>query len=71
MKEDNSFTYEDAIEELREILQSLQGELTNIELLEEKMKRAGVLLQFCSKKIKDIEVNIEDIISEIERETEE
>jgi exodeoxyribonuclease VII small subunit len=71
MKEENNFSYEDAIDELREILQSLQGELTNIELLEEKMKRAGVLLKFCSKKIKDIEVNIEDIISEIDSETDE
>ena len=62
-------TYESAIAELREIVQSLQGDISNIELLEEKMKRARILIRFCDQKIKDIRISIDDIIREIDEET--
>lgn len=63
-------TYESAIEELRQIVLSLQGELSNIEELEGKMKRARLLLRFCNQKIKDINVSIDNIIREIDEESE-
>ncbi|TVR80417.1 MAG: hypothetical protein EA409_08275 [Saprospirales bacterium] len=67
---EHEMTYELAIEELRQIVLSLQGELNNIEELEDKMKRARILLRFCNQKIKDIKVSIDDIIREIDEESE-
>lgn len=72
--EDNNktseLTYEDAINELREILKDLQGELSHIDDLEKKMVRAGQLIKFCTEKINNIEVRIDDIISEIDSDAE-
>ncbi len=72
--EDNNkaseLTYEDAINELREILKDLQGDLSHIDDLEKKMVRAGLLIKFCTEKIKNIEVRIDDIISEIDSDSE-
>ena len=67
--EDKEITYKEAIEELREILQSLQGEMDEIEQIESKMKRARFLIRFCNQKIKDVHTSVEDIVREMEEET--
>jgi exodeoxyribonuclease VII small subunit len=66
MSDEKDMNYQQAIEELRTILQRLQGDLSDIDQLEIFMKRAEVLIKFCSAKIKDMETRLEDIIKEIE-----
>lgn len=66
-KEDQTgdFSYQEAIDELREIVKGLQGNLEDIEQLESKMKRASVLIQFCRRKIQNVQTTIDDIVNEI------
>ena len=66
MTEDKDLSYQEAIEELRGILQKLQGDLSDIDQLEVLMKRAEVIIRFCSAKIKNMETRLADIIKEIE-----
>ncbi|TVR87638.1 MAG: exodeoxyribonuclease VII small subunit [Saprospirales bacterium] len=68
--EDSELTYSKAIEELRQILQDLQGDLEDIDQLEKKMKRARFLLHYCHKKLKDVNTSIEQIVEEMEQEAE-
>ncbi|TVQ47000.1 MAG: exodeoxyribonuclease VII small subunit [Saprospirales bacterium] len=66
MTDEKDLSYQEAIEELRGILQKLQGDLSDIDQLEVLMKRAEVLIRFCSTKIKNMETRLADIIKEIE-----
>lgn len=66
MNEETEMTYQQALEELRSILQKLQGDLSDLDQLEMLMKRAEILIKFCSRKIRNMEIKLADIIREIE-----
>jgi exodeoxyribonuclease VII small subunit len=58
-------TYKEAIEELEEILASLENSGPDVDGLTIKVKRAAELIKFCKGKLFETEAEIEKIIEEI------
>lgn len=54
-------TYDTAFAELNTILVSLQSEVTGLDDLSEKLKKAAELAEFCKTKLRSIEDEIEKI----------
>ena len=54
-----TISYEDAMKELKEILDQVQDPNTPLELLQEKMKRAKELMALCEQKLRAIEESME------------
>ena len=50
--------YEAAIDELKKILEEVQDPNIELHVLEEKMKRAKILMEKCKKELKALEENI-------------
>jgi exodeoxyribonuclease VII small subunit len=63
MSSKSQLTYESALKELQQIVSELQEEAIGMDLLAVKVKRAGVLIQFCREKLRDTEKEIEGLIS--------
>ena len=59
-------TYKEAVEELEEILTSLETSEPDVDSLTAKVKRAAELIKFCKGKLFETEQEIEKIIDEIE-----
>ncbi|RMF02687.1 MAG: exodeoxyribonuclease VII small subunit [Bacteroidetes bacterium] len=57
-------TYEDAIEELEQLLQTLQSDTVDVDQMLAKTERAAELIRFCRKKLRDTEARLEDIWKE-------
>ncbi len=62
---DANLTYESASIELDQILLDLEGDKITIDLLAEKVERAGKLLNFCTTKLRTTEQKVQKIISDI------
>ena len=60
--------YSDAVAELRKILADLEssGSEINMELIEEKVKRAAYLLDLCKKQLHEINTELEVILENLE-----
>ena len=63
MSSKSQLTYESALKELQQIVSELQEEAIGMDVLAAKVKRAGVLIQFCREKLRDTEKEIEGLIS--------
>lgn len=59
-------SYKDAMGELELILHSIESESIDVDELSEKVKRASVLLKFCSDKLKLTEKEVENILKGIQ-----
>jgi len=57
-------TYDKALTELKEIVSSLQEELTGMDELSGKMQRAAELIRFCREKLRTTELEIEECFEE-------
>ena len=57
--------YEQAAQELDQILVDLKTDQISIDKLADKVERAAVLAAFCSKKLKNTEVKIDEIIKNL------
>ncbi len=57
--------YKSAIEELEEILHSIENESIDVDELSEKVKRASLLLKLCDDKLKLTEKEVEKILEGI------
>ncbi len=57
-------TYEAAIKELQEIVASLQEGTTSIDELSAKAKRASELIDFCRKKLRQTEKDLDQLLEE-------
>lgn len=60
--DNDNITYEKAYSELEAIINQLESDALSIELLAEKVSRAAYLLEICTKKMRSIESNIQQII---------
>ncbi len=56
--------YEQALEELKSIIQELQNGQTNIDELEKKSQRASELIRFCKEKLRNTEESLKEIFEE-------
>ena len=61
-------TYDEALAELRMILQQLQEGKVPREEMSEKVKRAAELVQFCKEKLRSTEDEVERLFGGIEEE---
>ncbi len=61
MKKSEKLTYEEAFNQLNEILELLQKNEVGIDSLAEKVKKAAELVAFCQQKLRDTEIEIAKI----------
>lgn len=59
-------SFEQAKAELDEIMQEFDSEQVSMDELVPKLKRARELVEFCNKKIKEVESEVKDILKAIE-----
>lgn len=66
-----SITYENAFAELKEIAEEIDNESVSVDVLADKVKRASELIQFCQKKLRTTEKEINQIIRSMDAKDEE
>ncbi len=64
--EKKKLNYKDAISEIEEILEKLEGEELDVDELAAQVKRVSQLLKFCKEKLTNTEKEIQGIIEEME-----
>lgn len=62
-KKVKAFSYDEAMEEVKTILNELEEGDTGIDVLVDKVERGAHLLQQCKVKLKDVEHKITDVFS--------
>jgi len=58
-------SYEDAFNELREIINEIEESDVSVDLLSEKVKRAVVLIKVCKDKLSSTEEDVDRILEEL------
>jgi exodeoxyribonuclease VII small subunit len=61
-----NLTYELAYKELKEIAEAIDNESVSVDVLAEKVKRASELIEFCQKRLRATEKEINQIIRGME-----
>lgn len=61
-------SYKEAVIEIKEILEQIEGEELDVDELAEKVKRVSVLIKTCKEKLHKTEEEVENILKEIEEE---
>lgn len=61
-KEEIALTYEEALKELQEIADAIESEEVAIDSLEEKVKRAVSLINYCKNKLRNTEEAIKQTL---------
>lgn len=56
--------YEDAYQELQQIVQALQNGQIGVDELSDKIKRAAELIDFCKKQLRNTENNLNQLFEE-------
>ena len=59
-------TYREAVEEIEEILASIESEELDVDELSDKVKRVSVLIKICKDKLHNTESEVEKILNEME-----
>ena len=60
-------TYEEAYEELVEIVNEIETGTISVDILGEKVKRAGELIKFCKEKLFKTEQEVNDVLKELNK----
>jgi exodeoxyribonuclease VII small subunit len=66
----SNLTYEQAYTELKQIAEDIDNENVSVDVLAEKVKRASELIEFCQRRLKSTEKEINQIIRGMEGERE-
>lgn len=66
MATNKKLTYQDALEEIEDILEKIESNELDIDDLAEKVKRVSFLLKFCKDKLQKTNEEVEKILSEME-----
>jgi exodeoxyribonuclease VII small subunit len=64
---ENKMTYEEAFDELQNIVKEIESGTISVDLLSEKVKRAGLLIRFCKEKLFKTEQEVNEVLKEIEK----
>ena len=56
-------SYESALEELQQIVEELQMQEVNVDQLADKIKRAGVLVEYCKTRLRDVEADVDKLLN--------
>ncbi len=57
--------YADALDELQEILASLESEATDVDQLVERVQRADVLIRHCRSRLDDARLRVEQVVASL------
>jgi len=57
-------SYQKAYDELQQIVTKLQSDEVGLDDLSKTVKRAGVLIQACKEKLRNVELEIDQILDE-------
>lgn len=60
-------TYEDAYEELQLIVKEIESGTISVDVLGEKVKRAGDLIRFCKEKLFKTEQEVNEVLKDIDK----
>lgn len=63
---EQDLTYDKAYNELKAISQQIENESITVDVLAQKVKRAAELIDFCQKKLRDTEIEVDKIIKQME-----
>lgn len=66
MNKETNLTYQQAIEELEQIISELENENIDLDDLLKKVERATFLITYCKKKLKNSKTNLEKSIQKLE-----
>ena len=66
---ETNLTYESAYAELKKITSEIESETVSVDVLATKVKRASELIEFCQKKLKSTETEVNKIIQQMESST--
>jgi exodeoxyribonuclease VII small subunit len=66
MSKSKQLTYSHALNELEEIISSIESEEINVDVLSEKVRRAAYLIKFCKDRLRNTEEEVKKALSEIE-----
>jgi exodeoxyribonuclease VII small subunit len=61
-------SYREAINEIEEILSSIENEEPDVDILSEKVKRVTYLLKYCRNKIYKTKDEVDNVLKDIEEE---
>lgn len=59
-------TYEEAFEELQNIVKEIESGTISVDLLSEKVKRAGELIKFCKEKLFKTEEEVNEVLKQLD-----
>ncbi|MBE8713069.1 exodeoxyribonuclease VII small subunit [Sphingobacterium hungaricum] len=65
---ENTFTYEDAFNELQTIVSSIESGEINVDELSDKIKRASELISLCKAKLTASEEEVDKLLIKLEKE---
>lgn len=66
MKETNSLTYTQAVQELEAILKELEGgEIVNLDKIASHVKHATELMEFCKRQLHTIDEELRKMVEEL------
>ncbi|MED5599850.1 MAG: exodeoxyribonuclease VII small subunit [Actinomycetota bacterium] len=57
--------YADSLDELQEILASLESEATDVDQLVERVQRADVLIRHCRSRLDDARLRVEQVVASL------
>ena len=60
-------TYEEAYEELQNIVKEIESGTISVDVLGHKVKRAGELIRFCKEKLFKTEKEVNEILKEMDK----
>ena len=64
--EQETLSYEQASSELRQIIDRLENSDVNIDVLTKEIERAESLLDFCNKRLSQVEVDVQELTKRLE-----
>ena len=64
--EQETLSYEKAYSELRQIIDRLENSDVNIDVLTKEIERAESLLDFCNKRLSQVEVDVQELTKRLE-----
>lgn len=64
--EQETLSYEQAYSELRQIIDRLENSDVNIDVLTKEIERAESLLDFCNKRLSQVEVDVQALTKRLE-----
>lgn len=64
--EQETLSYEQAYSELRQIIDRMENSDVNIDVLTKEIERAESLLDFCNKRLSQVEVDVQELTKRLE-----